>query len=128
KVSHRNGDYTLQSAEGMKRYRSNGDAKGDYHYLTQYVGFSGQDTVWVQLKDDFKGKQFTAYSVISVTCEDSCNNGDQWVIERFVTYVQTDSIDYVNVIVPVLRYRIDKNNKTGEHRRKPCAGVLLVVA
>ena len=128
KVSHSNGDYTLQSAEGMKRYRDNGDAKGEYHYLTQYVGFSGQDTVWVQLKDDFKGKQFTAYSVISDTWEDSWNHGDPWVIQRFVTYVQTDSIDYANARVPILIYRIDKNYKTGEHRKKPCAGVLLVVA
>lgn len=128
KVSHSNGDYTLQSAEGMKRYRSNGDAKGDYHYLTQYVGFSGQDTVWVQLKDDFKGKQFTAYSVISDTWEDSWNHGEPWVIQRFVTYVQTDMIDYANARVPILIYRIDKNYKTGEHRKKPCAGVLLVVA
>ena len=127
KVSHSNGDYTLQSAEGMKRYRSNGDAKGDYHYLTQYVGFSGQDTVWVQLKDDFKGKQFTAYSVISDTWEDSWNHGEPWVVQRFVTYVQTDMIDYVNARVPILIYRIDKNYKTGEHRKKPCAGVLLVV-
>lgn len=128
KVSHSNGDYTLQSAEGMKRYRSNGDAKGDYHYLTQYVGFSGQDTVWVQLKDDFKGKQFTAYSVISDTWEDSWNHGEPWVVQRFVTYVQTDMIDYANARVPILIYRIDKNYKTGEHRKKPCAGVLLVVA
>ena len=128
KVSHSNGDYTLQSAEGMKRYRSNGDAKGEYHYLTQYVGFSGQDTVWVQLKDDFKGKQFTAYSVISDTWEDSWNHGEPWVLQRFVTYVQTDMIDYVNARVPILIYRIDKNYKTGEHRKKPCAGVLLVVA
>ena len=127
KVSHSNGDYTLQSAEGMKRYRSNGDAKGDYHYLTQYVGFSGQDTVWVQLKDDFKGKQFTAYSVISDTWEDSWNHGEPWVVQRFVTYVQTDMIDYANARVPILIYRIDKNYKTGAHRKKPCAGVLLVV-
>ena len=128
KVSHDNGDYTQLHAEGLKRYRSNGDAKGDYHYLTQYVGFSGQDTVWVQLKNDFKGKHFTAYSVISDTWEDSWNHGDPWVIQRFVTYVQTDMIDYENARVPVLVYRIDKNYKTGEYRKKPCAGVLLVVA
>lgn len=128
KVSHNNGDYTQLHAEGLKRYRSNGDAKGDYHYLTQYVGFSGQDTVWVQLKDDFKGKQFTAYSVISDTWEDSWNHGEPWVVQRFVTYVQTDMIDYANARVPILIYRIDKNYKTGEHRKKPCAGVLLVVA
>lgn len=127
KVSHNNGDYTQLHAEGLKRYRSNGDAKGDYHYLTQYVGFSGQDTVWVQLKDDFKGKQFTAYSVISDTWEDSWNHGEPWVVQRFVTYVQTDMIDYANARVPILIYRIDKNYKTGEHRKKPCAGVLLVV-
>ena len=128
KVSHNNGDYTQLHAEGLKRYRSNGDAKGDYHYLTQYVGFSGQDTVWIQLKDDFKGKQFTAYSVISDTWEDSWNHGEPWVLQRFVTYVQTDMIDYANARVPVLIYRIDKNYKTGEYRKKPCAGVLLVVA
>ena len=127
KVSHNNGDYTQLHAEGLKRYRSNGDAKGDYHYLTQYVGFSGQDTVWVQLKDDFKGKQFTAYSVISDTWEDSWNHGEPWVVQRFVTYVQTDMIDYANARVPILIYRIDKNYKTGVHRKKPCAGVLLVV-
>ena len=127
-VSHSDGSYTKMSYDGFKRYRISGDAKGDYHYLTQYIGFSGQDTVWVQLKDDFKGKNFTAYSVISDTWEDSWNHGEPWVIQRFVTYVQTDSIDYVNARVPVLIYRIDKNYKTGEHRKKPCAGVLLVVA
>ena len=126
-VSHSDGSYTKMSYDGFKRYRSNGDAKGDYHYLTQYVGFSGQDTVWVQLKDDFKGKQFTAYSVISDTWEDSWNHGEPWVVQRFVTYVQTDMIDYVNARVPILIYRIDKNYKTGAHRKMPCAGVLLVI-
>ena len=127
-VSHSDGSYTKMSYDGFKRYRISGDAKGDYHYLTQYIGFSGQDTVWVQLKDDFKGKNFTAYSVISDTWEDSWNHGEPWVVQRFVTYVQTDMIDYANARVPILIYRIDKNYKTGEHRKKPCAGVLLVVA
>lgn len=127
KVTHSNGDFTQMTSQGLKRHRSNGDAKGDYHYLTQYIGFSGQDTVWVQLKDDFKGKQFTAYSVISDTWEGSWNHGEPWVVQRFVTYVETDKIDYANARVPVLTYRIDKNYSTGAHRKMPCAGILLVV-
>ncbi|MGL5718487.1 MAG: hypothetical protein ACRCX2_36120 [Paraclostridium sp.] len=127
KVTHDNGDYTLQSSQGMKRHRSNGDAKGDYHYLTQYIGFSGKDTVWVQLKDDFRGKHFTAYSVMSDTWEGSWDWGQPWVVQRFVTFVQTDNIDYANARVPVTIYRVDKNYKTDAYRKMPCAGILLVV-
>lgn len=131
-VYHDGGDYTRMSSQGLKRHRSNGDAKGDYHYLTQYIGFtttaSTTDLNWIQLKDDFKGKQFTAYSVISDTWEDSWNYGEPWVIQRFVTFVETSQIDYANARVPVRGYRIDKNYNTGERRTRPVAGVLLVIA
>ncbi|MGL4801858.1 MAG: hypothetical protein ACRC18_06305 [Cetobacterium sp.] len=127
RVSHENGDFTHVGSSGIKRYRSSGDAKGEYHYLTQYVGFSGKDTVWVQLKDDFRGKNFTAYSVMSDTWEGSWDWGEPWVVQRFVTYVQTDQIDYWNARVPVLIYRVDKNYQTGAYRKMPCAGILLVV-
>lgn len=131
-VYHSDGDYTRMSSQGLKRHRSNGDAKGDYHYLTQYIGFtttaSTTDLNWIQLKDDFKGKNFTAYSVISDTWEDSWNYGEPWVVQRFVTFVEVSQIDYANARVPVRGYRIDKNYNTGERRTRPVAGVLLVIA
>lgn len=131
-VYHDGGDYTRMSSQGLKRHRSNGDAKGDYHYLTQYIGFtttaSTTDLNWIQLKDDFKGKNFTAYSVISDTWEDSWNYGEPWVIQRFVTFVETSQIDYANARVPIRGYRIDKNYNNGERRTRPIAGVLLVIA
>lgn len=132
KVRHSNGDFTMMSSQGLKRHRSNGDAKGDYHYLTHYVGFvttaSTSDLNWIQLPDDFKGKHFTAYSVISDTWQDSWNWGESWVIQRFVTFVETSQIDYANARVPIRGYRIDKNYSTGERRTKEIAGVLLVIA
>ncbi|WP_250675556.1 phage tail spike protein [Paraclostridium ghonii] len=132
KVTHSNGDYTRMSSQGLKRHRSNGEEKGDYHYLTQYIGFTTtgntEDLNWIQLKDDFKGKRFTAYSVMSDTWQDSWDWGHPWVIQRFVTFVQEDKIDYANARVPVKGYRVDKNYTTGERRIKPVAGVLLVIA
>lgn len=131
-VFHDNGDYTRMSSQGLKRHRSNGDAKGDYHYLTLYRGFtttaSTTDLNWVQLPDDFKGKSFKAYTVFSDTWEDSWNYGEPWVLQRIVTFVETDQIDYANARVPIRGYRIDKNYNTGERRTRPMAGVLLVIA
>lgn len=131
-VYHDNGDYTRMSSQGLKRHRSNGDAKGGYHYLTHYVGFtttaSATNLNWIQLPNDFKGKKFTAYSVISDTWQDSWNYGEPWVIQRFVTFVETSQIDYANARVPIRGYRIDKNYSTGDRRTKEIAGVLLVIA
>lgn len=132
RVYHNNGDYTQMSADGMKRYRSSGDAKGEYHYLTHYAGFTTtggtSDYVWVQLPDDFRGKNFTAYSVMSDTWDDSWNWGEPWVLQRFVTFVETSRIDYANARVPIRGYRTDKNYSTGERRTRPVAGILLVIA
>lgn len=131
-VYHDNGDYTRMSSQGLKRHRSNGDAKGDYHYLTHYVGFTTLSDpngyIWIQLPNDFKNKHFTAYATISDTWQDSWNWGEPWVVQRFVVYVETSMIDYANARVPIKGYRTDKNYSTGARRNKEVAGLLLVIA
>lgn len=130
KWTHSDGSYTQIGVAGLERYISG--ASKPYHYQMYVVGFtSTSDTssvAWVQLPNEFKGKKFGAYAVLSDTWEGSWDYGQPWVLQRMVTFVQTDQIDYTNARVPVRGYRTDKNYSTDAYRHQPIAGMLLIIA
>ena len=130
-IWHPNGRHTRISSEGIKFVNnSNGQTIGDYHYLTYVVGFTTTaDTnsyKWVQLPNEFKGKNFNAYATLSDTWDESWDWGEPWVIQRMVAFVA--DYDRYNGRVAIQGYRTDKNYKTGEHRHCPIAGMLIVIA
>ena len=130
-IWHPNGRHTRISSEGIKFVNnSNGQTIGDYHYLTYVVGFTTtSDTAsykWVQLPNEFKGKNFNAYATLSDTWDESWDWGEPWVIQRMGAFVA--DYDRYNGRVAVQGYRTDKNYKTGEHRHCPIAGMLIVIA
>ena len=130
-IWHPNGRHTRISSEGIKFVNnSNGQTIGDYHYLTYVVGFTTTaDTgsyKWIQLPNEFKGKNFNAYATLSDTWDESWDWGEPWVVQRMVAFVA--DYDRYNGRVAVQGYRTDKNYKTGEHRHCPIAGMLIVIA
>lgn len=131
KIWHPSGKHTRISSDGLKVVsNSNGNILGDYHYLTHVVGFTTtaetETYKWVQLPDDFKGKNFRAYATLSDTWEGSWDWGEPWVIQRMVVFVA--DYDRANARVAIQGYRTDKNYKTGAHRHKPVAGMLIIIA
>ena len=131
KIWHPSGKHTRISSDGLKVVsNSNGNILGDYHYLTHVVGFTTtaetETYKWVQLPDDFKGKNFRAYATLSDTWEGSWEWGEPWVVQRMVVFVA--DYDRANARVAIQGYRTDKNYKTGAHRHKPVAGMLIVIA
>ena len=131
KIWHPSGKHTRISSDGLKVVsNSNGNILGDYHYLTHVVGFTTtaetETYKWVQLPDDFKGKNFRAYATLSDTWEGSWDWGEPWVVQRMVVFVA--DYDRANARVAIQGYRTDKNYKTGAHRHKPVAGMLIVIA
>lgn len=129
-TSHNDGSSTYIGRYGV-RWRK-GSTSRDYHYLMYTVGFTttGEPDAktWIQLPDEFKGKNFSAMAVLSDTWEQSWNYGEPWVLQRMVTFAEQAYADYENARVPVRGYRTDKNFKTEEHRFRPIAGVLIVIA
>ena len=130
-IWHPNGRHTRISSEGIKFVNnSNGQTIGDYHYLTYVVGFTTTaDTAsykWVQLPNEFKGKNFNAYATLSDTWDESWDWGEPWVVQRMVAFVA--DYDRYNGRVAIQGYRTDKNYKTGGHRHCPIAGMLIVIA
>ncbi len=127
RVNH-GSSYSLLSGNGLRRY--DGSSNKDYHYLTYVVGFTTtQDTnsiQWIQLPNEFKGKNFSAYATLSDTWEDSWDWGEPWVVQRMVVIAK--EIDIANGRVGVQGYRIDKNYKTDTRRSRAIAGMLFVVA
>lgn len=105
RVTHNDGTYTQLTREGIKRFTPSDNR--NYHYLisiqTFIYGESSSSARWMQLPDDFKGKNFRVYLAIA----DSMNAIDyRRSIQRFVCTVHPDhSIDYRNARVPVIAYK-----------------------
>lgn len=128
KFLYSDGSYTLMNKDGFTWWK-NGNSKA-YHYLATTIGFvaSGDpnNDITVTLPAEFKGKEFTAQAVLSDTYEDSWDMTEPWVLQRMVVLVS--SKDYASGSVKVKGYRTDKNYSTGDFRRKPVAGMLIVIA
>ena len=88
----------------MERFVSGTGRK--YHYLVHAMTFiqgSSGTTRWLQLPDEFKGKQFSIYLAIADTISaQSTRNAIQRIV---VTKDPANNIDYANARVPVIAYK-----------------------
>ncbi|ELU5588605.1 phage tail protein [Clostridium perfringens] len=129
RIIHKDGSVTVLDSEDATRNFGNGTCKS-YHCLANVIGFTASGNpdsdITIQLPDEFKGRDFTAQAVLSDTFTDSWNYGEPWVLQRMVVYVSGQNKEAGTVTVK--GYRTDKNYKTGDFRRKPVAGMLIVLA
>lgn len=104
KYTHSDGSYTQIGVNGMERFVSGTGQK--YHYLVHAMAFvqgSANTARWIQLPDEFKGKQFSIHLAIadSIDAESTRN-----AIQRFVvTTDPANEIDYTNARVPIIAYK-----------------------
>lgn len=109
KVKHNNGSYTQMKSDGFYRYDTGSNR--DYHYL-QYVGtytsIGTGPAFWIQLPDEFKGKNF------QVTLSASSFNGNNYPLtDRFVnSYLSVYSYDRANGKFSVVAYWQVSNGST----------------
>ena len=110
-ITHTDGSSTSMNKDGFKRHTATDNR--NYHYLmyaTTFVyGDSSPTTArWIQLPDDFKGKDFDIFFAMA----DSLNAVDYFhSIQRFVCTRHPDfEIDYVNARVPVISYKSETLN------------------
>lgn len=105
KFIHLDGSSTEIGKNGLRRITTTDNR--NYHYLfyatTFIFGESSSNARWIQLPDDYKGKQFKVFLAIA----DSMNAPNfNYSIQRFVCTVHPDhSIDYNNARVPVISYK-----------------------
>lgn len=105
RFNHHDGSYTRIGISGMERWVASD--RQNYHYLFHarsfVYGSASGGPRWIQLPNDFKGKQFKIYFAIS----DSMNVPNYYyAIQRFVCTQHPDhSIDYANARVPVIAYK-----------------------
>ena len=129
RIIHKDGSVTVLDSEDVTRNFGNGTCKS-YHCLANVIGFTASGNpdsdITIQLPDEFKDRDFTAQAVLSDTFTDSWNYGEPWVLQRMVVYVSGQNKEAGTVTVK--GYRTDKNYKTGDYRRKPVAGMLIVLA
>lgn len=128
KITHDDGTYSQFTIDGLKRFTPSDER--NYHYLmavrTFVFGEANPNAVrWVQLPDDFKGKQFSVYLAIS----DSLNAIDYTrSIQRFVCTVHPNySIDYANARVPVIAYKSETLGDGHEPEITNVQGILIAM-
>jgi len=102
---HTDGTSTEIGVNGIKRITTSDNR--NYHYMfystTFIYGESSSNARWIQLPNDYKGKQFKVYLAIA----DSMTAPSYYYsIQRFVCCVHPDhDIDYINARVPVIAYK-----------------------
>lgn len=128
KVAHHDGTYTSLGKDGLKRFTSH-DSR-EYHYLLQIRNFtygksSKTETRWIQLADDFKGKNFRVYFAIA----DSLNAKDyHYALQRFVCTVHPNfNIDYENARVPVIAYKSETKSDGHSPKIRDVQGIMLAL-
>lgn len=129
RIIHKDGSVTVLDSEDATRNFGNGTCKS-YHCLANVIGFTASGNpdsdITVQLPDEYKGKDFTAQAVLSDTFTDSWDMTEPWVLQRMVVYVSGQNKEAGTVTIK--GYRTDKNYNTGSYRRRPVAGMLIVLA
>lgn len=105
RFNHSDGSYTRIGRDGLRRHTS-GDNR-NYHYLisihTFIYGESSNNARWIQLPNDFKGKQFKVYMALADSMSVANYNR---VLQRLVaTQHPNHSIDHKNARVPVIAYK-----------------------
>lgn len=122
------GSYIRMNQDGIKRYTSTDER--NYHYLFHATAFvygssAPNSTRWMQLPDDFKGKDFQVYLSIA----DSMNAIDYTrSIQRIVATGHPNySIDYKNARVPIIAYKSETKGDGNAPSITDIQGMLLAI-
>lgn len=105
RFTHNDGTATEIGASGIRRVTPSDNRA--YHYLiyaTTFIrGVSSSNAHWIQLPDDFKGKDFKVYLAVA----DSMNALNyKRSIQRFVCTIHPGhNIDYARARVPIIGYK-----------------------
>lgn len=105
RFTHNDGTSTEIGANGIRRVTPSDNRA--YHYLiyaTTFIrGVSSSNAHWIQLPDDFKGKDFKVYMAVA----DSMNVLNyRRAIQRFVCTIHPNhNIDYARARVPIIGYK-----------------------
>lgn len=127
RATHTDGSFTQLTNQGLRRFTS-GDNR-NYHYLiwaTTFVyGDSSSNARWIQLPDDYKGKDFQVFLAIA----DSLNAPDYtYSIQRFVTTGHPDhNIDYQNARVPIIAYKSETHMDGNEPLIRDVQGMIIAI-
>jgi len=127
RFSHTDGTFTEIGGDGIRRLTASDNR--NYHYLfyatTFIFGESSSNARWVQLPDDFKGKNFKVYMAIA----DSMNAPSySYALQRFVCTRHPDhQIDYTNAIVPVIAYKSNTLMNGGAPLLSDVQGLLFAI-
>ena len=127
-IMHNDGTSTSMSKDGFKRHTVSDNR--NYHYLMYATTFvygdsSPRTARWIQLPDDFKGKDFDIFFAIA----DSLNAVDYYhSIQRFVCTQHPDfEIDYKNARVPVIAYKSETQNDGLDPDIRSVQGLLIAL-
>lgn len=127
RFTHNDGSSTEIGASGIRRVTPS-DSR-NYHYMmsihTFIYGESSSNARWVQLPNDFKGKQFKVYLAIA----DSMNvENYSKVLQRFVTTQHPDhSIDFAGARVPVIAYKSESEGDGRAPNITNVQGLLIAI-
>lgn len=127
RVNHTDGSYTRLGADGLKRFTSSDNR--NYHYMislhTFQFGESSSNARWIQLPNDFKGKEFKVYLAIA----DSMTATDYtYSIQRFVCTIHPyHTIDYTNARIPVIAYKSETKMTGAAPLITTVQGLLLAI-
>jgi len=105
RFTHTDGTSTEIGKNGFRRITPSDNRT--YHYLfyatTFIFGESSSNARWIQLPNDYKGKQFEVFMAIA---DSMTAPSYSYSVQRFVCTVHPDhSIDYANARVPVISYK-----------------------
>lgn len=127
RVTNKDGTYTQLTDDGLKRFTSVDER--NYHYLiyaTTFVyGDSSSSARWIQLPNDFKGKDFQVYLAVA----DSLNAINYYrSIQRIVaTGHPAHKIDYKNARVPIIAYKSETLGDGVKPEITDVQGMLLAI-
>lgn len=127
RFNHADGSYTRVGRSGFERFTSSD--RRNYHYLaslhTFTFGESSNNARWVQLPDDFKGKNFDVYLAIADSMQVTNYN---YAIQRFVcTQHPNHSIDYARARVPVIAYKSETLSDGVKPQITSVQGLLIAI-
>lgn len=129
---HSDGSYTRVTSAGMERYIAGSGRM--YHHLMHMIGFvqgSTSSVRWIQLPDEFKGKQFRVYAALAdtmqITYDPGLNNVDYSLYRMVVTGHPDYAIDYENARVPIIGYKLAVHKTTRALVTSQVQGLLIAI-
>lgn len=130
--NHSDGSYTRVTSAGMERYIAGSGRM--YHHLMHMIGFvqgSTSSVRWIQLPDEFKGKQFRVYAALAdtmqITYDPGLNNVDYSLYRMVVTGHPDYVIDYENARVPIIGYKLAVHKTTRALVTSQVQGLLIAI-